>query len=78
MHLLDNHEDWERNSMAYRQSITPTFSLLRGTAPPITQEELLSYLPEKAVVDRLLDRYFEVYKLKLRIYFAQYVLFGNY
>ncbi|RFU27134.1 hypothetical protein B7463_g9207, partial [Scytalidium lignicola] len=69
-HLLDNHEDWERNALKHRdwiKGMKVTASLLRGIAAPAAQEQLLSYLPSKLVTDRLVDRYFHVYNMTLPI-----------
>lgn len=62
-YLIDNDELEDvalKNSATLRDVQTPS-SLLRGIAPPATQEDILSYLPARAIVDVFVNRFFEVY-----------------
>jgi hypothetical protein len=47
------------------KDVQPPSSLLRGIAPPATREDLLSHMPSRSTVDRLVNRFFESYRMTI-------------
>ena len=62
-YLRDNHKELESEALIKHQiqAMAPvnTLSLLKGAAPPISKEEVLSWVPPRIIADELLLRYFE-------------------
>ena len=62
--LRDNVEELECEAREKRNLLSTTpinsMSLLRGTAPPISKDEVLSWVPPRLIADDLVTRYFEL------------------
>ncbi|KAI9738094.1 MAG: hypothetical protein M1818_005522 [Claussenomyces sp. TS43310] len=58
----DQLENVARENGATLRDVDTPSSLLRGIAPPATQEDILSYIPARATVDVLVNRFFEAYR----------------
>ena len=63
-YLRENHKEIEREAFEHRDlmAATPqnTTSLLKGTTPPASKEEILSWIPPRIIADELISRYFEM------------------